>query len=284
MVPSVSLFASAVRPHLWDELLMSLKNNIYSYEVVFAGFIDNEITAPFKEKYPEFRYILMDDLKPAQCYEVARRNCTGELIGWIADDCRFSERFIDKVYDYWQSLNNVKAVISCKTNENGQNETMLNHRFFGRNQNTPLMAPIGIMSRDYLNNIGGFDKRFLCGQYENQCVMMVYSDGGKVHLYEDVCVEIDHKNKHGSTTNFWSGYNEDREQLENSWVIGGYQPNPKPILVIEGVKPPYWYHPINNTEVTLKRNDKHEPYKDMDILTKTQGPCGRWMGNGDFDE
>ncbi len=275
----ISLFGSCVRPHLWKEFLDSLKGSKYKYEVVFAGFIDEALSTPFLSEYPEFKYIKTENIKPAQCYEVARRNCIGDLVMWIADDCRFSDGFVDKVVDYWYSLNNIKAVISCKTNENGQNETMLNHRFFGRNQNTPLMAPLGVMSRQYLQTLGGFDRRFICGQYENQCVCMVLADGGKVYLYEDVCVEIDHKNKHGSRNNFWSGYNQDREQLENSWVIGGYKDNPKPLFIMQlkpGDPPPYYYHPLNNTEVTLKRNDKHEPYDDEDILTVSQDPRGQW--------
>ena len=276
----ISFFASAVRPHLWKNLLGSLKGGQYPYEVVFSGFIDEELWKPFAEEYPEFKYVQTEDIKPAQCYEVARRACTGELVCWIADDCEFSEGFVDKVVDYWKSLDNEKAVICCKTNENGNNETMLNHRFFGRNQNTPQMAPIGVMSREYLNQLGGFDRRYICGQYENACSMMVLADGGKVHVYEYVCVNIDHKNKHGSETNFWSGYNEDREQLENSWVIGGYTPFPEPLIILQtkpSDPPPYYYYPLQNTEVTLKRNDKHEPYEDKNLLTKSQSRKGQWQ-------
>ena len=107
----------------------------------------------------------------------------------------------------------------------------------------------------------------------------VIERGGKVYIYEDVCILIDHKNKHGSETNFWSGYNEDRERLENSWVIGGYKPAPEPILVMPlkpGDPPPFWYHPICNTEVTLNRNDKFVPFDDKDILTVSQHPTGGW--------
>ena len=273
----ISLFGSCVRPHLWRDFLNSLKGNKYPYEVVFVGFIDQELWQPFVDEYPEFRYIQTEDIKPAQCYEVGRRYSKGELVCWIADDCVFSEGFVDKVVDYWHSLNNPKAVISCRTNENGQNETMQNHRFFGRNRNTPLMAPIGVMNREYLDKLGGFDRRFLCGQYENNCVAMVLADGGRVYLNEDVCVSIDHKNAHGSETNFWNGYNEDRETLENSWVIGGFKPSPEPLLIIQGLKQPYYFYPLNNTEFTLSRNDRHEPFEDKDILIKSQSRRGQWQ-------
>lgn len=275
----LSLFASAVRPHLWNKFIQSLKGSRYDYEIVFAGFIDPELYEPFVNDNREFHYIQTEDIKPSQCYEVARRACWGELVLWVADDCEFSESFVDKVVDYWHSLSNYKAVVSCKTNENGNNETMLNHRFFGRNQNTPLMAPIGLMSREYLQVLGGLDRRYICGQYENDIVMRVLADGGKVHLFEDAYVLIDHKNKHGSETNFWSGYNEDREQLENSWVKGGYIPSPEKLLILP-LKPsdpaPYFYFPLNNTEVTFERNDVHEPFEDKNLLTRSQSRRGQW--------
>ena len=272
----LSIFASAVRPHLWKAFLDSLKGGKYPYEVIFAGFIDPELSEPFTSQYPEFKYIQTQNIKPAQCYEVARRACNGELVLWSADDCRFSAGFVDKVVDYWWSLNNIKAIISCKTNENNQNETMQNHRFFGCNQNTPLMAPLGIMSRQYLQLLGGYDRRYISGQGENDFCLRVLADGGKVYLYEDVCIDIDHKNLHGSNTEFWSGYNEDRETLENSWVIGGYKPIPKPLLILQNHEAPYYYHPINNREVTLKRNDKFVPFEDKDLLNVSQEPKGIW--------
>lgn len=285
----LSIFASAIRPHLWKEFLNSLKGGKYAYEVVFAGFIDEELYKPFMDEFPEFRYIQTDDIKPAQCYEVARRNCTGDLVCWIADDCRFSYGFIDIIVEFFKPLHESiqkSYIISCRTNENDQNETMENHRFFGRNRNTPRMAPIGIMRRDKLEEMGGLDRRYICGQYENDICMRMYSEGGEIIIYNGVCVSIDHKNAHGSETNFWNGYNEDREQLENSWVIGGYVPSPAPFFITpknpkeyaEFEKDPskFWYVPLNNTEVTLKRNDKFEGFEDKDLLTKSQSRKGQW--------
>lgn len=282
----ISLFGSCVRPHLWKKLLDSLKGGKYKYEVVFSGFIDKELWEPFAAEYPEFRYIETEDLKPSQNYHIASLHCTGELIGWLADDCVFSENYIDMVYEHWKSFNNEKLVLSCRTNENGDNGDMNDHRFFGRNQNTPLMAPLGIMSRDYFWKLGGYDRRYINGQTENDVCMRVWADGGVVKIYNDVCVTIDHKNMHGAETNFWAGYNEDREQLQNSWCVGGYQPSPQPFFLspknpgefFEYQKNPskFWYCPIDNFEVTLKRNDAFEPFEMKDLLTKSQSRKGQW--------
>ena len=68
----VSLFASAVRPKIWPEFFKSLEGTSVDYEVVFAGntrgiFRDS----PSLLKYL-FKYIQTEDIKPAQCYEIAR--------------------------------------------------------------------------------------------------------------------------------------------------------------------------------------------------------------------
>lgn len=272
----LSLCASAIRPHLWEDLLNSLKGSKYEYEVVFCGHVDQSLVKEMFSQYPELRYITTGEIKPSMCYHISMINAKRNLICYIADDCVFSAGFVDKVVDYWESLNNEKAILSCKTNENNQNETMQHHRFFGRNMNTPLMAPIGVLSRDYYNKLGGYDRRYIAGQAENDLVMRIISDGGRVYLYEDVCVNIEHINKHGSTTDFWSGYNEDREQLENSWCVGGYQKPPKPLVVLDGLQPPYTYWPISNSEVTLVRNDKFEPYAKDISLTESEEPRGIW--------
>lgn len=281
MPPKISFFASAIRPHLWEELLNSLKGGKYEYEVFFAGHVDQSIINNMFLEYKEFRYITTDEIKPAQCYEISRRACTGELVCWIADDCTFSEGFVDKIVDWFYALGEIlkkSYILSCKTNENDMNETMDNHRFFGRNQNTPRMAPIGVMRRDKLEEIGGIDKRYICGQYENDIVMRFISSGGTVLPIEFITVNIDHANKHGKNNNFWSGYNEDREQLENSWCIGGYKESEKPLVVLPGKhgEPPYTYWPIGNREVTLKRNDIFQNYSENISLTESEGPKGIW--------
>src|SRR3990167_10717828 len=248
----LSFFASAIRPYLWNKLLDSLKGGKYKYEVVFAGFIEEALYKPIMEKYPELRYIKTENIKPAQAYEVARRECKGELVCWIDDDHTFSEGFVDKVYDYWDEswqISSWKKIITTEYIEKDTEENIDNYRFYARNLNTPQMPLVGIMNREYLDSLGGLDSRYIIARWNCDIAMRTLSDSGKVVVFKDVCVTLDSKNKNGLYNNFWSGWNEDSEQLENSWVIGGYKRFSDPLLVIDKNEKPYWHVPISNQEV-----------------------------------
>lgn len=254
----VSLFASSVRPKLYESFFKSLEGTSVEYEVVFAGNVETYFTSK------NFRHILTGNIKPAQCYEIARRECKGEVVVWVADDCEFPNDVIGKAYKYWKSQNNEKLILSIQTRETGYNLpqgslfNMDNHRFFGYRKETPLMAPLGMMSRKFLDELGGFDRRFICGQYENFCVMMALAEGAKVQVFgnKDYYIDIDHlgkslligeSKKESDFLNrpFAKGYEIDRKVLEASWVL----PNGRisPVML-----------------------DKFEPYEDTDILIKSQ--------------
>jgi hypothetical protein len=257
--PKVSLFASAVRPKLWPSLLKSLENSIVNYEIVFAGPItetikkekelglifipdkDNSnvgqiiITKPDCKKL--IRYIKTENIKPAQCYEIARRQCTGEVVVWIADDAEFVGDILGKAYNYWKSHKNEKLILSLQTKESGygckygQMFNMKEHTFYSLCPETTLMAPLGMMSRKFLDELGGLDQRYVCGQYENDIVMRAYQQGASVEIFgsPDCYVDIDHLRKSieiGESTDeetfrerpFATGYAQDRLILENSWT------------------------------------------------------------------
>lgn len=138
------------------------------------------------------------------------------------------------------------------------------HRFFGSKTGTPLMAPLGMISREYFDELGGIDRRYVCGQYENDVVMRALADGGgvKIFSYKDAYIDIDHLGKsyligESKTQNdfikrpFALGYVKDREVLERSWVRNGV--------------------------VSTQRTDTFEPYLDADILTESQSNRGVWV-------
>lgn len=259
---AVSLFASSNRSQLYYSFFSSLKHCSVSWEVVFAGNLKNVLP------YPNMTYIETENIKPSQCYEIARRACKGEVIVWVADDCEFPDDVIGKAYKYWKSKRNDKLILSIQTKESGYNLPqgalfdMDNHRFFGYDKSSPLMAPLGMMSRKFLDELGGIDQRYICGQYENDVIMRAYLQGGKVEIFGDeTCfINIDHLGKSlaiGESKKesdflrrpFALGYNHDRKILEGSWNTAGGM---------------------------MIRCDEFIPFEDKDILTKSQGPRGIW--------
>lgn len=270
----ISLIASSVRPWLWDEFFKSLEGNS-DYEVVFSGNLSTFQVRPYLVKYPMLKYIhTADCICPSQCYEICRRNSTGDLIMWVCDDAEFSIYLLDKVCKFYYQ-NPRKTLISVRTNENNMNNDLDDHRLIGGNKNMPLMSPLGIMSREYLEELGGFDRRYVCGQYENDVAMRVWVNGGQVIKYEEACVHIEHLKKHGAGTKFWSGYPHDRSILESTWLIDGIKMRPEPILVANGLKPPYWYTAPDYNKVSDKPLLPFEPYSDENLLTVSQCPI-KW--------
>lgn len=274
----VSLIASAIRSPLYKMFLASLKETSVNVEVVFVGHVSPDKLIPDEIEISSnitFQYILTEKIKPSQCYEIARRCANGDTVVWVADDCEFKGDVLGKAYRFWKSLNDKKVILSIQTREyylSGPNSVdssfcdMTLHSFFGGNPNTPRMAPLGMISREYFEELGGIDRRYICGQYENDVVMRAYADGGRVVMFGDreSYIDIDHIGKQrivqpGATWHdfqtrpFAKGYVHDRKILEQSWCGGA-----------------------GMNKVLKNRTDKFEPFVNEDLLTKSQGPRGIW--------
>lgn len=269
----VSMIASSVRPQLYEDFFKSLEGTSVEYEVVFAGnnaqrgFAYDVIdlrTGYFKGT--TFKYIDTKNLKPAQCYEIARRHAKGEVIVWVADDCEFPNDVIGKAYKYWKSQEDEKLILSIQTREfyldggDGYCNMRL-HSFIGGDSRTPLMAPLAMISREYLSDLGGFDRRYLCGQYENQVVMQAYAQGSKVEVFGDksTYIELDHVNK-----SIRCGESKDRSDFLKRPFARGYVHDRK---ILESVCE------YKDDVIKVK---SFEPYEDKDILTKSQSYKGEW--------
>lgn len=280
----VSLFASAVRQKLWFSLLDSLNSTSVPYEVIFAGNAKYWQTGVLMNK-ANFKYIETGNIKPSQCYEIARRACSGDVVVWIADDCEFKWDIIGKAFQYWNGIGNDKLILSLQTEESGIWQNMDHHRLFGGgNTQFPLMAPIGMMSRKFLEDLGGLDRRYICGQYENDIVMRACAVGGSVEVYGDrgTYVEINHHEKSvlaGEITTkqefekrpFATGYGIDRMILEKSYC----KMNEAKLFAA------LTYHP---NEVYTKdymdmlpgRTDVFEPYGTNISFTDSESHKGIW--------
>lgn len=233
----ISLVASANRIEWWPRFLNSLKGNNVKYEVIFVGNVEPTFDVSL---YPELKYIHAT-CKPAQCYEIGFRAAKGELLHWTADDSSYGrndtgcDNPLDIAYAKWKQIeaengNDNKTVIAMNPCEDGGYPQKDFHRFFGGWKETPVMAPFALLHRDYfVNKLGGYDRRFVSGQSENDVVMRVLEDGGRVEMCLDSKLYVHHKQVHKRDPNtgrqindFRAWYNIDRQVLEDCWIVGGY--------------------------------------------------------------
>jgi hypothetical protein len=282
----VSLVASADRPVVqngfrnWERFVNSLKGNKINYEVVFVGNTPCPYMLPHK-----FRWIKAN-VKPAQCYEIGFREAKGELIHWTADDADYvcknpdtgqiQNNNLDRAYNKWKEVeaqygNDKKTVIAMRPIEDG-GDVWSFHHFFGGWQHTPVMAPFGLIHREwFVKDLGGYDRRFVSGQSENDVVMRAYEAGGRVAICMDAMVYVHHRQVHPrdprtrkEANKFRDWYNTDREILERCWIPAGY-----------GAYKDRSAGDMN-VEISKKRLLPVERFEDLHITTQTQGPKGIW--------
>lgn len=244
--PCISLFSSAHRPQCWMNLYKSIGHNEIEFELVFVG-----PNPPDYELPKNFRFI-RSFVKPVQCCEIAARNTTGDLIMDIPDDCLFkTPRPLDRLYETYKAYNNDKLLLSCKFSTDGIDHSHFSHRFYISDPNSPVMPASALMSKKLFNDLGGIDSRFIGVMWNLDIAMRVYALGGEV-IVSDVVLDEDRiKTASVLCSEFWE---HDRGLLESLWTING--------------------------KVCFNRKDPVKPFLDTNILNVSQGPRGRWRGNG----
>ena len=245
-----SLVASSIRPDLWKFFMNSLHGNTVPLEVIFVG----DVNASAYPSHSKMR-IIESKAKPAQCYEIGFRAAAGEWIHWTADDAEYEPRAWDAVWRMVESMKEPKTIYEFATIEDRRDCTD-HHHLIGGKHDTPVMAPFGIINADFMTELGGYDRRFVCGQSENDLVMRAIHAGGRVQIMPYKVI-VDHTIKHQGNRGsaFRSGangyYKHDRSILEGSWIL----PDGK---------------------VSPKRLDAFEPFEDEGIVDETQSHKGKW--------
>ena len=247
MNPKIGIVASAHRPQNWMDLYKSIGDNDIEFELVFVG--PNQ---PDYELPRNFRFI-RTDVKPTQCIEIALRNTAAGYVINIADDCEFkTPQPLDRLYDLYKSCNSDKVIVSSRMMTNGKDQSHFAHRFFTDEDSSLVMPLCGLMSKKFYRDLGGIDKNFIAVMWDLDIAMRVYALGGRV-VMSNVYVNEDRGKSAGSNlcSEFWG---HDRTLLEGLWTTNG--------------------------KVHLNRKNPVEPFSDMNILNASQGPRGRWRGNG----
>lgn len=246
--PDISIVASAHRPQNWMDLYKSIGDNHVEFELIFVGPNPPDYQLP-----KNFRFI-QSPVKPTQCLEIAFRNASADLVMNIADDCAFKTPSpLDRLYKMYKSYDNDKIILSCRYMLNGQEQSTSCMHFFTDDINSPVVPLSGLMSRSLFNDIGGIDRNFIGIMWDLDVAMRVYVLGGEVVISDVFLDEDKGKSTAGSVLcgEFWR---HDRGLLENLWVKNG--------------------------KVNFSRAKPVESFSDLNILRASQGPRGRWRGNG----
>ena len=166
---------------------------------------------------------------------------------------------------------NNKIILTQKTIENGI-DVSEEHHFFRHCKNTPQVCPMAFMNKKWFFELGGIDRNFCSGQYENDLCLRSFQDGGRIINVPESKVYLNHDEVHGGLINkikykfgknsFRSGYHNDRRYLEECWVKNGYGT--------------YDEKTLKHGEVSKTRLLPVHPYDYKNILTVAQGPAGRW--------
>lgn len=256
----IGIVASAHRPQNWMDLYKSIGDNDIEFELVFVG-----PNHPDYELPRNFRFI-RTDVKPTQCFEIAVRNTTADLVMHIADDCEFNTpQPLDRLYELYKSCNSDKLIVSSRMMTNGKDQSHFAHRFCA-DDGTIIVFPVcGLMSKKFYRDHGGIDKNFIAVMWDLDIAMRVYALGGRV-VMSDVYINEDKGKSAGSDlcNEYWG---HDRTLLENLWITNGK------FLLKENL----W---TNNGKFHLNRKYAVESFSDVNILNASQGPRGRWRGNG----
>ena len=250
MKPKISICAPAIRIHLWKNFAKSLLSNTIPYEIIFVGNV--EPTISIKEYNIQWIY---SNVKPAQCTEIALRKAEGELLNLSADESIYEPKSLDIIYEYHKSQKKKKLITGFTTWENNGSSFSLTsggHRISGKD--SPQMACFWVMENNYFKELGGYDRRFITGQSENDLCMRNYEAGGDLLICPDARVNLYHNLAHQDNmtdSKFRKWLPQNREFLEKCWI------NP-------------------DGTVSHKRLIPFEPFLDENILTVSQPPVGEW--------
>lgn len=261
----ISIYGACNRPHLWQWFYDNLSMNKTEFEIIFVGNVEPTF------KMPDNFHFVYSNVKPAQCTHVAALMCTGDVIIPVADDCHYSPYALDILYDLYKIQNDYKSMVTPKFF--GITETLSNEELNKVGKNTPINNPSGrivdgdlnslplsaggIMSKQFYDELGGPDTRFVFSFADIDIQIRAQLNGGKIIFCEnawlserkDLCPDwINGKSKN------YSG--EDFKLYSHLWFANGVH---------------------STATFTGKRFDEVQMYEENDtILLLSQGPKGEW--------
>jgi len=180
----ISFFATANRPHLWENLYKNLISSCggLEFEVVFCGDKKPEFDLPNNFKF------IYSEVKPAQCSYIAYLHSQGDILYGIGDDLSFNKNGVRNMYKHAKKCKK-NYIISAKYRRFNKK---MRHTFWGSRDKTkkqPTMACGIFATRKLWEKILPIDKNFVALYWDCDLMMKSYSLGGGVYLCKDAIVQ-----------------------------------------------------------------------------------------------
>jgi hypothetical protein len=156
-----------------------IMQNDIDVQVIIAGPIE-----PSFKLANNVLYIKTEDVKPAQCFEIAMRNVSSDLFTAVADDNRLNKNGLDRICEEYLK----------EEEESGDDNFIIIPRlraprlprritYEGKNGLAPPVSLAGTIIRSkWFDVIGGVDRRFLAVYWDIDWSMRFYENGGRYIL------------------------------------------------------------------------------------------------------
>lgn len=262
----ISVYGTSNKPYLWRKMYEGIvKGNHIDCEFIFSGPekpVDWDLPSNFKW--------LKTNVKPMQGQQASYLECQGEYIMCVADDTTsaswldgkgFLDVLYEKLIEEMESQGHDKIVMAPKFKDRG--------RTFGqpfirsgdcRGPNLSLIS--AIMKKSFMDDIGGFDKRFIAPYGHIDVAMEMWARGGYLGKTRHAVVnEIDY----GENRICQNVMNHDRPLVNSLWM----RP-PHPEEEVPGEKA-YGYYQTPTIVLSKERNEPWQHFEKEGILEHSQG-------------
>ena len=216
-IPQLSLVCPTARSlEVCIEMCNTIKTNL-DMEIIFVGPVNifaknNNPTPPMNELGgPPIPYkFITTPVKPVQCQQIGAIKSTGETMGLIPDDCKFSPYAWDKLYTIYKESNDYKTIATMSWFEfhkshkkwSEQKRSLVWNTFdlsakpdasLWRNttRTTIFNIPIPgscIISRQFFFELGGYDRGFITRNAVREIYLRAGINGATVKYCDDARV------------------------------------------------------------------------------------------------
>ena len=158
--PTMSFVMPSIRPDMW----MSAYNYLEKTNMTFELIVCTPSYIPANISYPSNIIFIRTNVKLVQCYQIGFLKAKGEFISLMSDDTEVSPYAFDNAVDIYRKSNNYKTIVSLifYTKLAGSYANIMHTLLFpDANNGIQLPTAMGVMSREYFIEMGGYDINFM---------------------------------------------------------------------------------------------------------------------------